>query len=284
MPRVGEDLVAVAVFDDRAPVHHRHRVGQVFDHRQVVGDEKVGQVEVALQIQQQVDDARLDRHVQRRDRFVESEDPGPQGQRAGDTDALLLASGELAGVAAGVGTAQADDLEQLRHPDVGRGFVHTVGAQRFGEDVEDRQPGIQRGDRILEDHLQVTAQLPAPLPGEGGDVTAEHLDGARLRGAKFEDLVQGRRLSRPRLADDAQRAALLYFEADSVDGADFADLAPEHHALGQPEGPGQIPHPHDDVGRTVLLRRRRIGRDAVDLRRSTAGHPVGADAGRCVAG
>ena len=40
------ELVAVGQLDDLAQVHHRHAVADVAHHRQVVGDEQVGQVEL----------------------------------------------------------------------------------------------------------------------------------------------------------------------------------------------------------------------------------------------
>src|SRR6266403_4404894 len=52
--RVAEHLVTVALFDDRALVHHDHAVGEVLDDREIVRDEQVGQPETPLQIQQQV--------------------------------------------------------------------------------------------------------------------------------------------------------------------------------------------------------------------------------------
>src|SRR3989440_574267 len=44
-----------------AHIHHGDAVRDVLDHRQVVGDEKVGQVELLLEVFQKVDDLRLDR-------------------------------------------------------------------------------------------------------------------------------------------------------------------------------------------------------------------------------
>ena len=61
-----------------------------------------------------------------------------------------------------------------------------------------------------------------------------------LRGGQIQDLVQRRGLARTGFADDAERAALLQFEADPVDGAHLADLAAEHHALGELVGLRQI--------------------------------------------
>jgi hypothetical protein len=34
--RVGKHLVAIALFHDLPPVHHRYPVGQVLDHRKIV--------------------------------------------------------------------------------------------------------------------------------------------------------------------------------------------------------------------------------------------------------
>ena len=50
------------------------------------------QVHLALQLTQQLDDLRLDGHVQRRHRFVTQNDFGPQDDGAGNPDPLALAS------------------------------------------------------------------------------------------------------------------------------------------------------------------------------------------------
>jgi hypothetical protein len=46
--RVGEHLIAVALFDDSALVHDRHMVGEVLDHRKIVRDEQLRQPEPLL--------------------------------------------------------------------------------------------------------------------------------------------------------------------------------------------------------------------------------------------
>ena len=51
-------------------------------------------------LQEQVDDLRLDRDVERGDRLVADEHVGLHGERAGDGDALALAAGELVRIAA----------------------------------------------------------------------------------------------------------------------------------------------------------------------------------------
>ncbi len=95
MGRVVVDVVHLPDLDDLAQVHHRHPVGDVPDHRQVVGDEQVGQRQLGLELVQQVDDAGLDRDVQRRDRLVQHDQLRLQREGAGDADALALTAGEL---------------------------------------------------------------------------------------------------------------------------------------------------------------------------------------------
>ena len=95
-------LADLADLHDPAQVHHRDPVGDVPDHREVVGDEQVGQAELGLELVQQVDHAGLDGDVERRHRLVEHEQLGLQRQRPGDADPLPLAAGELLRVAVGV--------------------------------------------------------------------------------------------------------------------------------------------------------------------------------------
>ncbi len=57
--------------------------------------------ELAPQLQEQVDDLRLDRHVERGDRLVADQHVGLHGQRARDGDALALPAGELVRIALG---------------------------------------------------------------------------------------------------------------------------------------------------------------------------------------
>ena len=95
------------------PAHiTRDPVGDVAHHRQIVGDEQVGEAEPRLQVLEQVEDLRLDRDVERRDRLVADQELGLQRQGAGDADALPLAAGEAVRVAAEVAHVEADRLEQ----------------------------------------------------------------------------------------------------------------------------------------------------------------------------
>ncbi len=150
-----EDLVAVTLLHDGAAQHHHDLVGQVLHDRKIVRYKQIGQPELLLQIEQQVEDAGLNRHVERRHRLVEREDLGPQRQRPRDPDALLLPAGELTRIPAGIGVPQPDGVEQLGDPRAGVGLAESVGVQRLSQQIENRQSWIQRRRRVLEDDLDV---------------------------------------------------------------------------------------------------------------------------------
>ena len=99
--RVVVEVVGGRELHDLAEVHDRDPVGDVPDDRQVVRDEEVGELEVALQLLHQVDDLRLDRDVERGHRLVADEEVGVQRERAREADPLPLAAGELVRVARG---------------------------------------------------------------------------------------------------------------------------------------------------------------------------------------
>src|SRR5215469_11001180 len=113
MQRVGEEGRFVGVLDDLTKVHHRDAVADMLDDREIVRDEQIGQVLFALQIHHQVDDLRLDRDVEGRNRLVADDQLGVQGQRSGDADALALSARKLVRVAAHLHAAQTDLIEKL---------------------------------------------------------------------------------------------------------------------------------------------------------------------------
>ena len=81
-----------AVLDDQAALHHRHVGAQVTDHGQVVADEEEGHALLVAQVGHQVQDLGLHRHIERTHRFVGDDELGTRDQRAGDGDALALAT------------------------------------------------------------------------------------------------------------------------------------------------------------------------------------------------
>src|SRR5581483_9972677 len=101
--------------DDASEVHDRDAVGHVPYYTHVVRDEYVGQAVRALQRPQEVENLRLDRHVEARGRLVGDDELRSRRQRARDGDALPLPSGELVRVARHERGRQADGAEELGH-------------------------------------------------------------------------------------------------------------------------------------------------------------------------
>ena len=94
-----EQRLRLRDLDDHAVIHHRDPVGDVFDDREIVRDENIGQPEPVLQVAEQIEDLRADRDVERRDRLVADDQFGFDRERAGDCDALTLAAGEFVRIA-----------------------------------------------------------------------------------------------------------------------------------------------------------------------------------------
>ena len=160
MLRPGEQVALVGELDDLAEIHHRDAVADVLDHREVVGDEEIGEPELALQVGQEVYYLRLHRDVESRDRLVADDQARVQGQRPGNTDALALAAREFVRKAVERLGAQAHLESQL-----GYSIFQLAAAgdavidERLPNDVANSEPRVERGVGVLEDHLQ-----PAP-PG-----------------------------------------------------------------------------------------------------------------------
>ena len=96
----------------RAEIHHRNRRADDFDDTQVVADEQVSQPQVALEVGQQIEDLRLDRHVERRDRLVRDQHRRIERQCARDAETLSLAAGEFVRKAVPLMPRQPDAIEQ----------------------------------------------------------------------------------------------------------------------------------------------------------------------------
>ena len=161
MPGRCEQLLRRGGLHDPADVHHRDALADVLDDAQVVGDEEQSQPELVLKLEEEVQDLRLDRHVERGDGLVRDDQAGIEGKRARDADALALAAGERVRIAPHVFRPQAHEAKQLDDA-VGPflGVADAVDEQGLADDVEQRHARVQRRERILEDHLHLAPKEP----------------------------------------------------------------------------------------------------------------------------
>ena len=98
-----------------ARVHHHDAGGDAGDDAEIVGDEHEAHGELALQLGQQVQDLRLDRHIERGGRLIGQDQRRRAHQRHGDHHPLAQAAGELVRVLleAASRRGDADAVEQV---------------------------------------------------------------------------------------------------------------------------------------------------------------------------
>ena len=125
-------------------------------HAQVMADEQVGQAERLAQLHEQVEHLGLDGHVERRHGLVADQKTGLDSQRPGNAHAGALAARELVGEAVGQGRIQAHAAQLLTHPLVALGAAHqAVHRGRLAHKLGNAQARVERGERVLEDHLHL---------------------------------------------------------------------------------------------------------------------------------
>ena len=108
MGGLGGDEFGGAFFNEFTVLENCDLVADVFNDGEIVGNEKIGEVKLFLEVHQKVDDLGLDRDIEGTDRFVADDKLRFDGQGAGNADALALASAKFVGEAAGVGRVEAD--------------------------------------------------------------------------------------------------------------------------------------------------------------------------------
>ena len=87
-------------FDDFADVHHGNPIRNVLDDAQIVGDEQVGEFELGLKVFEEVQNLRLNRHVECGDGLVGDDQIRMRRERSSNADALPLSATEGVGVPA----------------------------------------------------------------------------------------------------------------------------------------------------------------------------------------
>ena len=247
MTRDREKLVRGRDLRHLAEVHDRDGLADVAHHGKVVRDEDVGEPEVGLQVDEQVDDLRLDGDVEGRHRLVADDQLRAEGERPGHPDALPLAAGELRREPVEVLRVEPHPLHQLLHEALAlRARGQAVDRVGVSDDRPDPAARVQRSDRVLEDHLDLRAQRPhAPL-GELGDVPAVEDDPAGGDIMQPGDAPGQGRLAASGLADDAERLPARHRQAHAVNGVHVFLLA-EHPGALDREVLDQVLHPQQHV-------------------------------------
>ena len=163
--RVGVARRAEQIADRRllhlaARIHHHHALGDFGDDAEIVGDQDDGGADAVLEVAHQVQDLRLDGHVERRGRLVGDQELRIAGERHGDHHALAHAAGELVRIFAhaALRLGDADQGEHLDRALLGRVPVEPLmQLQRLADLPADGQHRIEARHRLLEDHADLVA-------------------------------------------------------------------------------------------------------------------------------
>ena len=202
-----------------------------------MGDQDDRGMGLSLRSTEDFDDLRLDRHVERGRRLVGDEHARVVGDRHRDHRALSHSARELVRVLvdAPLGERHADELEQLDRPLAG-GLFADLGVMhhdRLRDLIADREHGIERRHRVLEDHRHLpTPDVAQPLLRHLEHVVAlEDRLAARDASRRCRDETEDRHrrdaLARSRLPHDAEHLAGLEIPADVGHGVDDTVLRRE---------------------------------------------------------
>ena len=124
-----------------------------------MADEQRGEAELALQLGEQLEHARLHRDVEGARRLVGDEQLRIEGESAGERCALALAARQLVRVPVAERGGQVDGFEQLVDP-CARALGDECAAvddERLGDALGDREQRVEARRGILEDEADVGA-------------------------------------------------------------------------------------------------------------------------------
>ena len=153
------------LLDQLAPVHHADPVTDLRHGPQIVADKQDRGPMPLAQPPHQIEDRRLDRHVEPGRRLVHDQERGPGDQRHRDHDPLLLPARKLVRVALEqrrrVGQLHLLHRLQRERPRLG-GPGPIVQHRHFHELPPDRHDRVQAAHRVLIDHRDLPpAHRPA---------------------------------------------------------------------------------------------------------------------------
>ena len=217
--RVQEHPGDRAGLDHLAGVEHGHAVADTADHIHLVGDQHDGQAQLAIDLRQQRQHRRGGLRVKRTGRLVAQQDLRTGRQRAGDADALFLATGQLRRILLRM-RFEAHSLQQLGHARVDLRLRRAGQFQWEGDIAGHRARGQQV--EVLEDHADAPAQRAQAVRVQRGDILTADQQPATTGFFQAVDHADKCRLAGAGMADDAENLTGLDGQVQRLQRADFA--------------------------------------------------------------
>ena len=218
-----ENLSRFTGFNDFSLIHHGDAVRDVVDDAEVVRNENHRKTEVLLKLFDEIENLRLDRDIQRGDRFIRDDELGFWRERPGDGDALALATRKLVRIFPHHPRIQADGGHQGLHA-VEEGIALQLGmalADGLGEGRKNGHPRVERGVRVLENHLEIQPPLPDFRCRKSGQVFPIQNDGAGARRDELHDRAGKSRFPTAGLAHQTEDFTLFQTKRHAVHRADY---------------------------------------------------------------
>ena len=130
-------------------------------HRKVMGDKHISKIHALLKIHQKIQDLRLNRNIQRRNRLVTDHKLRIQDQSPGDADSLAAAAVQLVGISHIETPGKTHGLHHLIDLLINLGsiFADLIDQQRLRNQLPDRHTAVQARIGVLEDHLDLWPNL-----------------------------------------------------------------------------------------------------------------------------
>ena len=224
-------------------LHHEHAIGDLGDHAEIMGDEQHASVVAVLDVLDQRQDLRLGGDVERRGRLVRDEKGRFESERCRDHDPLALAAGELMREALDqpFRIGQADVVHHLEDAGAPGARRHVgVDLQDFLDLLADPDHGVERRERLLEDHRHARSTKVAKL---GRRFFEQRLTGEVDRTGRRRELafrkkahhrMGGHRLAGAAFADHADDFFPVDLKVDLLDR--ILAISTLRQADGQPRG------------------------------------------------
>src|SRR4051812_9204976 len=153
--RVTEYIADCTALDDDAVLHHADEVTYLRGDTQIVCDKDDRKTKPFTQFREQLQHLGLNRNVECRDWLVRDEYVRFERERARNSDSLALPSGKLVRIA--IQRLRIESHEREQTPDALQRFRarRAVHDEPLCHQVPGLAPGIERGERVLENHLDV---------------------------------------------------------------------------------------------------------------------------------
>src|SRR5581483_8334373 len=201
----------------------------------------------------------------------------PERERAGEPHPLTLAARKLVRVAVGHTARKPDHLEEIEDAVAPLApAARPVEPKRLLHAPCDRPPRIERGERVLEHHLELRPGAPGPSTPQDGHLDPPEPNRARGRRHEPDDGPPQSGLAAPGLADEPEGLALPHIQRDPVDRPDDPRRPPQDHPTRHREVHPEVLHVEKALSHATPSRRAGGGEGAKPGR---IGRPTAVSAG-----